>query len=90
MATNKKTLITVSKLCQRLKLPGSDAPLSDRNVKKYLERRGIVPQSVVPEGSSYPMNHITEAEAQVIEEDFRLTHWRKFKAVEPKRKGDKP
>lgn len=88
MATKKNSLITTSELCQRLVLPGTAAPLSARNLNKYLERRGIQPKSLKPEGSSYPMNHVTVDEAAMIEQDFKLTHWRKFKAVEPKRKGD--
>ncbi len=68
----------------RLVLPGAPVPLSPRNTDRILARLGIEPAKIKVEGSGQAIKHVTPAQAEAIEAEFRMTHRNKFRAAEQK------
>lgn len=78
-------LVLISDVAARLVLPGSAAPISRNSLFQRLKKLDITPVRQRPEGGSYHVNYVTEAEAALIEADFKNTHWKKFKAAAEKK-----
>lgn len=68
----------------RLLLPDSEIPLSSRNTDRILERLGMEPVMAKIKEQGQPRKHVTKDQAAEIEQEFRRTHWKKFKAAEAK------
>ena len=78
-------LVSLADLAGRLKLPNSPTPASRQSLYLRLAKLGIVPQKQKPEGGSYLMSYVTVSEAEKVEQDFKSTHWKKFKAAKEQR-----
>ncbi len=80
MSNKEPELVLLSDVAADLVLPGTKAPISRQSLGLRLEKLGITPKRMRPENGSYHVNFVTKAEAATIKEDFKRTHWRKFKA----------
>ncbi len=54
---------------------------SRSSVYLYLKKLGITPTKLKLNEKGWELAHVTEVEAEKIREDFKRTHWRKFKAA---------
>ena len=84
MSKVEKELIPLRDVELRLVLPTTKATLTRRSMENRLEKLGIKPVMQKVNAVGWAVAHVTNAEAVLIEEDFKRTHWRKFKAAEKK------
>lgn len=80
--SKKIKLTLLSNVQARLVVPGAAAPASRNSLYLYLKKLGIKPVLQKVGETGWPVAHITEEEAEAVLQDFKRTHWRKFKAVE--------
>lgn len=69
-------------------LPTTEMPVPERSVYNYIAQLGIEVHLQKLNDKGMPRRHVTKAEADQLLALFKAKHWRKFKAVEPKHKGD--
>jgi hypothetical protein len=78
---------------QYISLPDLEASLvlpdgtiaSRSSVYLYLKKLDIKPTKLKLKDKGWARAHVTAAEAQIVMEDFKRTHWRKFKLAEGKK-----
>ncbi len=73
--------ISLSDLQASMVVPGG-TQASRSSVYLYLKKLGITPAKLKLNDKGWERAHVTESEAEKIKEDFKRTHWRKFKAAE--------
>lgn len=77
-------MVLLSEVAAGLILPGEPASISRNSLHLRLKKLEIQPVRIRPEGSSYHVNFVTKEQADLLAEDFKRTHWKKFRAAEKK------
>ncbi len=80
MSKNPKFIPLETVRTSRLIFPNSKLPLTYRNTLRILERLNIEAQKFKIDGQGQPIQHVTPEQAEEIAEEFKRTHWKKFKA----------
>lgn len=81
-------LVLLDNVRAQIVFPHTGTAVTERSLLRYMDQLELKTVLLKVDGVGQLRRHVTTAQAQQLVALFKAKHWRKFRAAEPKRKGE--